>query len=102
MSDGLVNLYADGIFQGTTNLAYQSTYTGVNRLGGGYLNNTGTADLFDGLIGEVLVYNGPLSDADRLSVQTYLNSRWLDVPEPSTLALTSLVLAAIRLRRRTA
>ena len=86
-SDGLVNLYADSVFQATTNLAYQTTYTGISRIGGGYINGSGTGDLFDGLIGEVLVYNGALSDSDRLSVQTYLNSRWLDVPEPSTISM---------------
>src|ERR1051326_3848584 len=75
-SDGLAKLYADGSLQATTNLAYQTTYTAISRISGGYINGSGTGDLFNGLIAEVLVYGGALSDVDRLSVQDYLNFKY--------------------------
>ncbi len=69
-------------------------------------------DLFslDGYLAEVLIYDTPLSNADRDSVEQYLNFKWFDaaslapIPEPSTLSLLALgaVGLALKTRRRRA
>lgn len=37
---------------------------------------TAAADPWNGDVGEVLIYNGALSDTDRVSVEAYLKARW--------------------------
>lgn len=53
-----------------------------------------------GGIGEVLVYDRWLSDAERQSVETYLTSKWLVVPEPATLFTLFGVAVPMLLKRR--
>lgn len=94
-SDGLVNLYADGKLEATATRPYQTVYTAINRISGGYPG----ADLFDGLIAEVIVYSGELSSADRMAVQDYLNFKYA-IPEPVSGVLCLLGLAPLIRRTR--
>lgn len=94
-TNDFANLYADGSLQATANIPYNSV-TSFDSVGRGVAG----LNTFDGWISEVLVYSTDLSTADRLQLQTYLNERWLDVPEPSTIGLALLGGLAWRLRRR--
>ena len=40
-------------------------------------NNASTASFFDGSIGEVLIYDGDLSDSDILLVEAYIKNYWI-------------------------
>jgi len=94
-ANDLASLYADGRPDGTANIPYNSltSFDSVGRGGAGQ-------NSFDGWIGEVLVYGTDLSTADRLQLQTYLNERWLDIPEPSAIVMLALGgLAWLRQRR---
>jgi hypothetical protein len=53
---GAINLYVDGVVDATGSTTYNAS-SGVNRLGGGYSNGTGTGDLFTGSIDDVKIYN---------------------------------------------
>jgi len=61
-------------------------------------------EYWQGLIGEVLVYEGALTVDQQAEVYGYLNAKWVVVPEPSSIALTLValvgVVAAAAKRRR--
>lgn len=92
-TNDLASLFADGRLEATTNIPYNSV-TSFDSVGRAYAG----LDSFDGWISEVLVYNTDLSTADRVQLQTYLNERWLDVPEPSAFLL--LIIGGVLLRRK--
>lgn len=62
----------------------------------------GDANLsLDGYIGEMLIYDVPLSEGDRDAVEAYLSNKWFEpIPEPSALALVGLAGLAMLRRRR--
>ncbi|MCB9033980.1 MAG: T9SS type A sorting domain-containing protein [Chitinophagales bacterium] len=60
--------YIDGYKWLTDMDAYQQTYIGNNL----YVGSSGADALWDGLIGEILIYDGLLSDAELLKVNSYL------------------------------
>lgn len=47
-----------------------------NMNGLGFSQTGGSYSLYCGLIGEILLYSRALSDADRVSVETYLKTKW--------------------------
>ena len=54
--------------------------------------------------GEIILYNNngaAMSDSDRANVETHLMSKWLGIPEPTSLALLAMGGLALTLRRRT-
>ncbi len=59
-----VNVYVDGILDGTgTTTTYFTVYS-FNRIGGGYLDNTGTADFFDGQMDRVRMWGDVRTQAE--------------------------------------
>lgn len=62
--------------ESTDTVAVGSTQGTLNRISVG--SNEGTQFL-PGIIGEILIYSGALSDADRTTVLTHLNSKWRGV-----------------------
>lgn len=70
------------------------------RIGGGLYS---AYNYFNGDIAEVLVYSGTMSETDRAAVGSYLRTKYSTepaaVPEPGTLALMGLALAALACRR---
>ncbi len=57
LSDGSVVVYVDGTEDGSGTATYGTTFTKINRIGGGY----GVGDLFTGLIDDVRIYDRALS-----------------------------------------
>lgn len=91
-----VNLYADGSLVASGNSPYNGA-TDMFRIGQG---NGGGGRAFNGLIGEYLVYNAPLSAADQEQLQLYMTERWLNIPEPSVFALLGTGALLLWNRRR--
>jgi len=64
-STNAVVIYVDGIPDATGSLTYSggggATKVGFTRIGGSYLDGTGTQDFFDGSIVEVAIFNTPIS-----------------------------------------
>lgn len=90
---GAINLFARGNLELSTNLTYNTTTTGFDRISGGFTFSPagGTADFFDGDVAEILVYGIALSESDRLNVEAYLDGKYsLGIPEPSSMAFLGL------------
>ena len=84
-ADGAAAFYSNGTLLGT------GTGSGPNglRLGGGYLNTE--SEFSDGDIGEVLVFNGVLSDSDRARVESYIARKWFGSAPTDILPIGSAV-----------
>lgn len=71
-----------------------------------YIGRQGSfsGESWQGLIGEVLVYEGALTPQQQAEVYGYLNAKWVVVPEPSSLVLAIVsglgVAVAVSHRRR--
>jgi len=72
---------ADGTATGTGFTA------GVKYLGAGA---NATSDYFKGLIAEIRIYKGVLTDAERQAVEAELTASYVTIPEPATLGLLAL------------
>lgn len=79
--------YAEGVLLGTLGGG-----AGQNPNGGialsGYDGGGGTAELSNGEIAEVILYNGMLSDSDREAIEAYLHTKYFVVPSAASPALT--------------
>lgn len=75
-ADSSVNLYVGGNLDRTGSIYYNSPYASFNRIGGGYVNGSATADLFNGDLAEILIYNRALSNAERQSAEQYLGGKY--------------------------
>ena len=98
---GPINMYVKGLLDGSTNSAYNSTFIGFDRIGGGVNISpccVGTADFFQGDVAEVLVYSTVLSGSQRWDAYEYLVAKYA-IPEPGTMGLV-LAGAALLWRRR--
>lgn len=58
---GVVQIYVDGVPDGTMTKTYDTTYTAFDQIGAGYLNAIGRDDFFDGMIDEVRISSGARS-----------------------------------------
>jgi len=72
---------------GTNATNFNVHYTAI----GGRMNNTSAGSYWSGYVGEILVYNGILSDSDITAVEAYLKNKWLSAPQlaASKLAFSS-------------
>ena len=66
---------------GQTGAASSNPALGTGYFGSGFIGKGPQydAEWWAGNIGEVLIYNGALSDADRAAVESYLDSKWLGI-----------------------
>ena len=69
---------------------------GTNYLGG--TTNGAPFYNFVGLIGEILIYDSCLSDADRQSVEWYLGNKWMTANPTTSRTFTSAPVAASGLK----
>ncbi|MCY2925938.1 MAG: PEP-CTERM sorting domain-containing protein, partial [Planctomycetota bacterium] len=90
---GTLGAYAYDLYAGPT---YPSSGDRAIALGA----YNGASRGWAGGIGEVLIYDRWLSDAERQSVESYLADKWLVTPEPATLSLLALGAMTMRRRRR--
>jgi len=65
----------------------------------GSINNGINDNYFNGDIAEVLIYQGVLSDADRMAVESYLMDKY-GIPEPATMSLLAIGGLTLLRRRR--
>ena len=80
---------------------YEPQFGVIN--GGDWITGNGSAESwFTGDIAEVIVFQGVLSDADRLAVEQYITAKYgiVMVPEPATMTLLALGGLAVLRRRR--
>jgi len=96
----LGDMYIDGV-PGNTFTAYQPhvlTAVSSNQVNWGtaigHYNTALTERYFRGDIGEILAYNRKLSLEERVSVETYLNLKWIGSGVPSRLSTNSAVTVA--------
>jgi hypothetical protein len=80
LSTAAQTLRKNGTAISLTSLATSGSPTFMQNLGGADLNNvigkrSGT-ERFNGIVGEVIVYDSALSDANRDEVETYLMDKW--------------------------
>jgi hypothetical protein len=100
-SDNTPRLFLNDLFEASTSATYNGSFIAFDRISGGWLNNFGTADFYDGDIAEVLIYNTALSGSARHSVHEYLVTKYA-LPEPSIASLGIVGLVALwKCRRRT-
>jgi hypothetical protein len=95
---GPANLYVNGLSDGSMNSSYRSTFVGFDRISGGANVSpccTGTEDLFQGDLAEILVYNTVLTGAQRGDVYEYFVAKYA-LPEPGSVTLIVLALFALR------
>ncbi|MEO9482732.1 MAG: LamG-like jellyroll fold domain-containing protein [Ekhidna sp.] len=60
----VVRIYVDGVLDVIATSSSYRTDMAFDRLGGGYLNGTGTGALFNGSIDEVRIWNGVISEGE--------------------------------------
>jgi len=96
-SDNTPRLYVNGLLEASGTTDYGEPFVGINRVGGGYLDGSGTGDLYDGDLAEILIYDTVLSGSDRQSAHEYLVAKYA-LPEPSAIAL--LAVTGVLLWRR--
>jgi hypothetical protein len=98
---GTARLFADGAQEVSGSIGYYPLLAGFDRISGGYINGSATADFFSGDLAEVLVYNTVLSSSDRFWVENYLGDKYnIVVPEPSAMVLFAMAGWAMLWRRR--
>ena len=88
-NNGQISLYVNGNSNGTfNNSASQAKFLGVFDIGAWASSGTNpTANLtrwFGGSIGEILIYDSALSTTNRQAVESYLDSKWLNIGTPPT------------------
>jgi len=97
-SDGTVKGYIDGLTDFTTNTTVMNTTNSATDTMSFFLDNVaggGQGEFSDGNIAQLQLYNGVLTDNEALQI-----SQNPLVPEPTGLALLSLVAAALVAQRR--
>jgi hypothetical protein len=92
-----MNLYIDGVAEGSRTSASGTADMVDFRLGARYYDNDTSATIspgqtgyLDGNMAAVLLYEGNLSDSDRQAVESFLTDRFINginVPEPGSLVL---------------
>ena len=93
---GLHNVRVNGV-----EVANNTTNPDAGQPFGGFTIGSLQGDILqlNGYIAEILVFDAPLGDADRLAVESYLNNKWI-VPEPGSLALLAASGLPLLLSRR--
>jgi hypothetical protein len=81
LSTAAQTLRKNGAAVTLTSFATSGTPSFMQNLAGADLNNqigirSGTVNRFNGIMGEVIVYDSALSDGDRDDVETYLMDKW--------------------------
>jgi len=94
LRDGVVDgsrVYINGVSDGTAGLTFtsQENTVGESTLTIGCIGNNKSIYYGNIQIGEVLVFDTALSDADRINVEAYLNNKWLNISAPAQLPVTS-------------
>lgn len=78
--EGFINGVSQGQAAGVGLLYSHSGGIGVGEQNGGsyYVDGAGTGDInfFNGQLGELIIYNQPLSAIDRRAIETYLGIKW--------------------------
>jgi len=77
-NSGTFTSYKDGLAAGTQGGVSGPTHVhfGMSMGGGYYARSAGTGKFYTGMIGEVLVFAGKLSLAERSDLYTYLQAKW--------------------------
>ena len=97
-----LQLFLDNNLEASATRSNLMHLIGFNRISGGWGDGGSTTrDTFDGLIGEILVYDRVLSSTERNQVYNYLLAEFV-VPEPSTTLLLGVGGWVLWRRRRNA
>ncbi len=73
-ADGVVKLYADGLFQAQADLRDDVILNDSRSIKIGAFNSEG--EPFRGLIGEIIIFDQALSDEKRQQIESYLSAKW--------------------------
>ncbi len=68
VTSGSIEFFLDGAADGTASGASAQTWNAIG--------NSGASEFFNGLMGEVVIYNAALSNSEMDDVETYLLNKW--------------------------
>lgn len=83
VDDSALTIYRNGVLSGSLAVPTAPGINAKDLVLGCRAENESGPTFFDGELGEVLVYNRALSDAERLQVEAYLQTKWFVVSETS-------------------